>query len=576
MVRRDLGILGRWSEFFLRSVRAGLRPREEPAAIRSSTGEVLGAARGLWGSNQVALSLAMWSTTRRVQALEPSYNYPLHLHAELGDRGIRDFDRLRHVHYHWLFDPDAAAENPLLAPGSTLSTEKVAWLRARTPLAPLRAAQGRKAGRRAILVLGMHRSGTSAITRTLNLAGAQLPTRLLAPGSHNETGYWESADLAAVHNRILESVGKSWEDYGPFPDSWHTSEAARGFTEEILAVLERDFATASVFVVKDPRICRLVPMWTSVLERFGAEASFLLAFRDPLEVARSLEARDGFRPAKSLVMWVRHVVDAERGSRGSRRVFVSYEALLRDWRTVVRRVGRELSIEWPALSPALDAAAEAFLDRSMRHQQSTLDEARHRGEVLEWARSLYAALLAAEEGSSANLGEVVDAVAAELDLVDLTVGPLIADLERQRSDLTEKVRSLEREVAWSLARRARLQAELATVRRSTPFLLWEPLRRARAWWRARREASRLETAGLFDAAWYLEQNPDVAARGVNPLVHYLARGFVEGREPSPRFDTQAYLRANPDVAAAGLNPLMHYIRHGHVEGRSLGEGGERR
>ena len=196
-----------------------------------------------------------------------------------------------------------------------------------------------------------------------------------------------------MHDRILESVGKSWEDFGPFPDSWHTSEAARGFRQEILAVLERDFATASVFVVKDPRICRLVPLWTSVLESFGAEAVFLVAFRNPLEVARSLEARDGFGLSKSLLMWVRHVVDAERGSRGSRRAFVSYEALLRDWRTVVRRVGRELSIEWPAPSPALDAAAEAFLDRSMRHQESTRDEARHRGEILEWARSLYEALV---------------------------------------------------------------------------------------------------------------------------------------------------------------------------------------
>ena len=63
----------------------------------------------------------------------------------------------------------------------------------------------------------------------------------------------------------------------------------------------------------------------------------------------------------------------------------------------------------------------------------------------------------------------------------------------------------------------------------------------------------------------------MAARGVDPLVHYLARGWVEGREPSPRFDTQAYLRANPDVAAAGLNPFTHYVLHGHVEGRSLGE-----
>jgi hypothetical protein len=59
----------------------------------------------------------------------------------------------------------------------------------------------------------------------------------------------------------------------------------------------------------------------------------------------------------------------------------------------------------------------------------------------------------------------------------------------------------------------------------------------------------------------------VAAAGVNPLVHYLARGWIEGRDPSPRFNTNAYLRANPDAMVAGVNPLTHYLLHGRSEGR---------
>ena len=75
--------------------------------------------------------------------------------------------------------------------------------------------------------------------------------------------------------------------------------------------------------------------------------------------------------------------------------------------------------------------------------------------------------------------------------------------------------------------------------------------------------------GWFDVDWYLRRNPDVAARGVDPLEHYFELGGREGRDPSPRFCTSAYLEANPDVAESGTNALVHYLRFGRVEGRTI-------
>ena len=72
---------------------------------------------------------------------------------------------------------------------------------------------------------------------------------------------------------------------------------------------------------------------------------------------------------------------------------------------------------------------------------------------------------------------------------------------------------------------------------------------------------------LFDASWYLKQNPDVARAGLNPLMHYLSSGAAEGRDPHPLFDASWYLDCNPDVAQAGLNPLIHFLNCGGVEGR---------
>jgi hypothetical protein len=72
---------------------------------------------------------------------------------------------------------------------------------------------------------------------------------------------------------------------------------------------------------------------------------------------------------------------------------------------------------------------------------------------------------------------------------------------------------------------------------------------------------------LFDALFYLSRNPDVAAAGIDPLLHYNVVGWHEGRDPNPFFDTSGYLAVNPDVAAAGVNPLDHYRNNGWHEGR---------
>ena len=71
----------------------------------------------------------------------------------------------------------------------------------------------------------------------------------------------------------------------------------------------------------------------------------------------------------------------------------------------------------------------------------------------------------------------------------------------------------------------------------------------------------------FDAAFYRARNPDVTAAGVDPLAHFLAYGWKEGRDPSPDFSIEAYREMNPDVGE-DLNPFVHYITIGRAQGRS--------
>ena len=89
-----------------------------------------------------------------------------------------------------------------------------------------------------------------------------------------------------------------------------------------------------------------------------------------------------------------------------------------------------------------------------------------------------------------------------------------------------------------------------------PHIAWKGIRLLR-------DMRLIADSGLFDSDWYLQQNPDVAKAGVNPLRHYLRRGAIEGRDPNPLFDSDWYLQQNPDVARAGVNPLVDYLRSSH-------------
>lgn len=135
VARGKLGVMRRWADVFFTSVRQGLRPYRGAGAIRSGAGWVDPSAGKLWGSNQAALSLAIWSTTRSVQHLPPTYNYPLHLHEQLDPALARAvFPDVVHVHYHWLFAKDALPTNPLLLRSGPLSRTQRSWLRSAIPI----------------------------------------------------------------------------------------------------------------------------------------------------------------------------------------------------------------------------------------------------------------------------------------------------------------------------------------------------------------------------------------------------------------------------------------------------------
>ncbi len=229
--------------------------------------------------------------------------------------------------------------------------------------------------RTAILILGMHRSGTSALTRVLNLCGVDLGEHLMPPAQgNNETGFWEHLDAVDLHERALLELGRSWSDPRNLPADWQASPAAAAAERRIAKLVRTEFADSPLWAVKDPRMCRFVPLWAKVLAAAGIDLKVVFVLRHPDEVIASVERRDGISPHESGLLLLNHFFEAALATVGRARCAVTYQSLMDDWSGCVDRIARELAIELPLRESAAEEI-ERFLDRGARNHHVADDAA---------------------------------------------------------------------------------------------------------------------------------------------------------------------------------------------------------
>lgn len=322
-------------------------------------------------------------------------------------------------------------------------------------------------GKTAILVLGMHRSGTSACTRTISLLGADLPNNLMPPQpGNNEAGFWESMDVYQLNDEILASGGSSWDDWLSFNPDWLLGGAAKTFKARALAILEHDFGNSALFVLKDPRICRLLPFWLEVLRTFEASPKCLITIRNPLEVAASLRTRDGFSPVKSHALWLRHMLDAEYFSRPLLRAFLRYDDLLADWRLAFSRLSGILDLRWPRRSATAEVEIDQFLNGKFRHHSLGNDAVLSHPEIAGWVKDAFQAFLDLDAGNNPEeIGHRLDRIRTEFDVACQMLGPVAKAEEMARLALeattADRVKAIEAQSAEHIYRIGELEALVA-------------------------------------------------------------------------------------------------------------------
>jgi hypothetical protein len=352
-----------------------------------------------------------------------------------------------------------------------------------------------------VLVIGMHRSGTSALAGALDAMGlsAGKPDGLMRADRANPAGYYEQQGVADLNDEILSDLGGAWDCPPELTGGWSADPALAPFVSRAAELVDACMAGQN-FVLKDPRIAILLPLWRrALLDR----CSVVMIVRNPVEVAWSLFRRDGLPLLTGMALWASYNRAALAGLDGLPVHICSYEDLvtaptptlgevaasLQAWEELPEPVDLDLASTriqsklrrdtWPRTrSELLDlpeeiAAFEKLLsERAGRHQRFECEKPA----APWWERSLFE--------------ERRQAVGLRQRLVDREgeIGSLrrrLADLEGGLADSTQKAATVELELhetgsalrevmAERDSYRSRLeQATLSQMALQTEVSLWK-------------------------------------------------------------------------------------------------------
>ena len=190
----------------------------------------------------------------------------------------------------------------------------------------------------AICILGMHRSGTSALAGLVETLGFNFGNALLESSFDNPRGYYENKLVLRLNEAILDDLGFRWDTISALPYNWKQSIAYDKYLKQAIDILISEFGQASRIALKDPRFCFLFPLWEEALRQCGYKIKLLHTVRPSINILQSLKKRNGFDANKSKLLIIGYWLSGLALSRDYSRLFVAYEVLLQKPRQVAQRI----------------------------------------------------------------------------------------------------------------------------------------------------------------------------------------------------------------------------------------------
>ncbi len=233
-----------------------------------------------------------------------------------------------------------------------------------------------------VLVLGMHRSGTSLCAHLLSALGVDMADKIpgppaTSPTPDNPRGHWERWEIVEFHDRVLGLFNRDyWGRFHDFalPVAWWADPRVAQIRREIVAFLGQRIDD-SYFGFKDPRTVRLMPVWHQIFNELKLAPKVVLCLRNPAQVARSLHARDGLDPANGEYRWLVHMIDFFRYASNFDFCVVEYEEWFENPAANIEKLRKFLDLPWQQSEADLSLLLSDIVDPSARHDDPGRREA---------------------------------------------------------------------------------------------------------------------------------------------------------------------------------------------------------
>ncbi|NCO00672.1 MAG: hypothetical protein GW906_02400 [Epsilonproteobacteria bacterium] len=364
-----------------------------------------------------------------------------------------------------------------------------------------------------IIVLGMHRSGTSALTGVLEKLGLELGSELLPPTPENEKGYFENVKIMDLNDRILLDNNSLWSDTEY--ELTINENLFDSYVKQAKDILEEEFQYSKLFAIKDPRLCIIFPVWEEALKQLNIQIKIILPHRNPFEVAKSLKTRNGFSVEKSLLLWSKHFYHAEYFSRGYERLFVDFDTLVNDLDTQVKSIKAFVGLDKASLDDIGD-----FIESGLKHKNISYENIKD--SIPAFVREIV--LLMKEHTLNETSYKVFDRLREEL-LASINIfhsQDVLSDVVLYKELSLEKTR---------------LEQENQLLKK-------------------------ISDVALLDAEYYLEKYVDIKNAGLDPLKHFVENGKGEGRNPNADCEYHSI-----DVRGVVSNSEMIYAQNKELQKR---------
>ncbi|MFO6423838.1 glycosyltransferase [Motilimonas sp. KMU-193] len=206
-----------------------------------------------------------------------------------------------------------------------------------------------------VVVLGMHRSGTSAVAELLSSFGVDFGQNLIPAAQDNKRGFWEDRDFVEINERLLAELGTKWSGLATL-----SNPVSEELTTRACAFFKTKKSDSKYIGLKDPRHCRLVHFWHDIFVSENADVKYIYAIRHPNAVVSSLVKRNGYSETQAYLLWMSYVLDSYRNIEEYDYYVLNYEELLKDTKKIENQVKHYLGIESVTDSDVIDSSLSNY------------------------------------------------------------------------------------------------------------------------------------------------------------------------------------------------------------------------